>query len=165
VDKQGSTYAAEELRRWKGEHEQWVRDRLREEVPEVGFAELEVVVAALVSGTTSASADFCLLDPGEKMRRNGLTEDVWFELTLGLSKAREVEDFVAHVAMRDAGFPERLKSGFVEEYRRQRADGIDGDALFYGVRDFAGRHPELRRQAAGLAVLAYLFEKCEVFES
>lgn len=165
VDKQESTHTTDDLRAWKRDHERWVCDRLREEVPGVGFAELEVVTAALVNATNEPSADFSVLDPAEKMIRNGLTDRVKFELTLGLSKASEVEGFVVHVEKMNPDFPERLKGRFVEEYRRQRAAGVEGDALFAALASFASTgRSEFRYLAAGRVVLAYLFEKCEVFE-
>lgn len=165
VDKQDSTYKVEDLRGWKRNHEKWVFERLREEVPGVGFAELEVVTAALVNASIASSDDFGVLDPAEKMLRNGLTDRVRFELTLGLSKASEVEAFVVHVGKMDPDFPERLKGRFVEEYRRQRAAGVEGDALFLALASFSSSgRKEFLYLAAGRIVLAYLFEKCEVFE-
>lgn len=165
VDKQDSTYTVDDLKRWKRDHERWVSERLREEVPGIGFAELEVVTSALLRASITPSADFVVLDPAEKMRRNGLTDAVRLELMLGLAKAPEVEAFVVHVGMMDPDFPERLKAGFVQEYRRLRSLGVEGDALFAVLADFsAAGHSEFRYLAAGRAVLAHLFEKCEVFE-
>lgn len=165
VDKQDSTYSISDLRDWKKRHEAWVVDRLKEAVPQVGFAELEVVTRALVAAAALPATDFAVLDPTEKMLRNSLTSRVRFELTLGLSKAHEVEDFVVHVGHFDPDFPERLKSGFVAEYRRLVEVGVGGDSLFSALTSFAASgHGEFRFQAAGLIVLAYLFEKCEVFE-
>ena len=86
-------------------------------------------------------------------------------ITLGLGKFKEVEAFVQHVASIDPTFPERLRDGFVVEYNRLSADGFQGDSLFEGLREFAnGGSTEFRKQAAALAVLVYLFQKCEVFE-
>lgn len=165
VDVRPRTHSEAELRRWKAEHEQWVRASLAQEMPEVGFAELEVVAQALLGTPQPPAADLAVLNPAEKMARNGLTQRVHYELTLGLGKAREVREFVRHVAMRDGDFPERLKTGFIVEYRALRQKGIEGDALFESLRIFAGgRRTQFRQQAAGLAVLAYLFEACEVFE-
>ena len=167
VDEQGSTYTADNIRTWKEDLEQWVRDRLREELPSVGFAELEVVTKGLLAKAPSSfSGDFDLLGPTEKMARNSLQSDsVKFELTLGLSKAREVELFVDDIAKVILEFPENLKQGFVIEYRRLISEGYQGEALYFALRDFAATgSSDFTRQAAGLAVLAYLFEKCEVFE-
>ncbi len=165
VDVQPRSYLETDLRRWKADHERWVRESLAQEMPEVGFAELEIVTGALLGAPQAPAVDLAVLDPAEKMQRNGLTQRVRYELTLGLAKAREVRDFVQHVALRDSAFPESLKTGFLTEYRRLRDQGIGGDALFESLRAFAGgRRREFREQAAGLAVLAYLFEACEVFE-
>lgn len=165
VDKQDSTFRTDDLRAWKRDHERWVVERLREEAPGVGFAELQVVTTALVHAAIAPTSDFTVLDPAEKMLRNGLTDRVRFDLNIGLSKAPEVESFVMHIAKMDADFPERLKAGFLDEYRRQRARGVEGDALFTALASFSSAgHEEFRYLAAGRIVLAYLFEKCEVFE-
>ena len=165
VDKQESSFTPENLKRWKTDHENWVRDQLTEEMTNVGFAELEIVTQGLLSAPALVSEDFRPLAPAEKMARNGLTNLVSFELTMGLSKAAEVKRFVSGVAVIHPDFPERLKAGFVAEYRRRAEVDSEGDALFQGLAEFAamGRR-DLRYRAAGLAVLAYLFEACEVFE-
>jgi hypothetical protein len=165
VDKQDSSFTVEDLRQWKADHERWVTERTREAVPGVGFAELEIVTKALVGAGRTSSSDFKLLDPAHKMAHNGLTDRVKFQLTLGLSKAREVEDFVMDMGKIDVHFPERLKAGFVQEYERYVASKVMGDALYEALASFAsgGQH-DFALQAAGRVVLAYLFEKCEVFE-
>jgi hypothetical protein len=62
-------------------------------------------------------------------------------------------------------FPEKLKSGFLAEYQRLCTAGMTGDALFESLHKFScGNSSDFRKAAAGLAVLSYLFEKCEVFE-
>ncbi len=165
VDKQPNTYTVADLTTWKDDHERWVRVQLAEEMPGVGFAELEILTRGILNFPAPESEEFVSLAPAEKMAQNGLTDRVRFELTMGLSKAREVRSFVAAVARTDPKFPEMLKAGFVNEYRRLKAAGVEGDGLFEGLRDFAalGRR-DFRSQAAGLTVLAYLFEACEVFE-
>ena len=165
VDQQWHSYSTQELEAWKSEHEQWVRERLREQVPGIGFAELEVVAKALLGAGIASTINFTLLDPASKMAKNKLSDNVRFDLTLGLSKAREVEDFVVHVSARDSAFAERLHAGFVNEYNRHRKAGLDGDALFAALAEFAsGGKRDFQSLATGRIVLAYLFEKCEVFE-
>jgi len=131
----------------------------------VTFAELDIVTRAITSQPTPPSLDFEVIDPREKMRRNGLTQQIEFLLTLGLGKAAEVKDFVQYVAYRDAEFPERLRTGFINEYHRLIQEGYYGDSLFEALRIFSCRaSQDFALQAAGLAVLAYLFNICEVFE-
>jgi hypothetical protein len=86
-------------------------------------------------------------------------------VTMGLSVAREVRSYVESVAQIDDAFPERLKVGFLTEYYRLRKEGHAGDSLFDLMCRFAqqGFNGQAKR-AAGLAVLVYLFEACEVFE-
>jgi len=100
-----------------------------------------------------------------KIRKNELSQVSRVTITMGLSLAPLVHQFVEHEAMLDSEYAYRLKSGFLSEYHRLRHDGLHGDALFdtmcafaqRGVRDQAGR-------SAAVAVLVYLFERCEVFE-
>jgi hypothetical protein len=150
----------------KDKHEAWVNDQLAEQLPEVGFAELEVVTRGLLAVPDAPTQDLTVVPPREKMARNGLTRPSEFGLSMGLSKAHEVTAFLNHVAaVQDPDFPERLKAGFVDRYRQSVAAGLAGDALYEAMREFAAppRRP-FPEQAAGLAVLAYLFEACEVFE-
>jgi hypothetical protein len=165
IDGQPHTYSVEVLRKTKTDHEAWVRSSLAQEMTSVSFAELQVVTKAIVSAPSEPVSVFTITDPTQKMIRNQLTDNVRFHLTMGLGKAREVARFVDHVASLDSQFPERLKAGFVTEYSRLRSEGIEGDALFEALRVFASAGSrDFRQQAAGLAVLVYLFEKCEVFE-
>ncbi|MBE3588216.1 MAG: hypothetical protein IMW93_06635 [Thermoanaerobacteraceae bacterium] len=167
VDSQPNTYTADILRSWKTKHEEWVAQQLSENIRKVSFDELEVVCKAIIRNPGPPSKDFALVDPREKMLRNGLTEKVYFLLTLGLGKAREVERFIKNIALLDSDFPERLRAGFVSEYHRLKVEqGFEGDALFTALQEFAsgGYFKNFERVSAGLAVLAYLFEKCEVFE-
>lgn len=84
---------------------------------------------------------------------------------MGLGVVREVRDFVEQEATIDIDFPERLKSGFLEEYYRLRKEGHRGDVLFDLMCQFAQRGmKEQSKRSAGLAVLIYFFESCEVFE-
>jgi hypothetical protein len=63
-------------------------------------------------------------------------------------------------------FTSALINGFVIEYNRLREQEVlVGDALFEGLLEFACRgSSDFKQRAAGLSVLVYLFEKCEVFE-
>jgi hypothetical protein len=43
--------------------------------------------------------------------------------------------------------------------------GLEGDALFYELWNFSSDYsPDFGIRAAGLSVLTYFFDKCEVFE-
>lgn len=54
---------------------------------------------------------------------------------------------------------------FVNEYNRLFMSGVSGNDLFFSFLKFAsGNSQDFTQQAAGLTVLTYFFEKCEVFE-
>jgi len=165
VDGQPNTYTVVELRHWKNEHESWVRQRLSAEIPSITFAELEIVTKGLLAAPLAPDYSFTLITPREKLNRNGLTDRVNLLVTIGFSKVREVADFVNFAGQLYPDFGDQLKAGFVTRYNELRGQGIEGDALFEALHQFAsGASYDFRRQAAGLAVLMYLFEICEVFE-
>jgi hypothetical protein len=165
VDGQPSTYTIAELRGWKVDHENWVRQQLTVAMPAIGFAELEVITKGILATSLPPDASFLLTPPRAKILRNGFSAQLDIYFNMGMSKAKEVADFVSHVSIIDANFPEQLKAGFVQKYDALKKSGLEGDALFESLHEFAsGGSNAFARQAAGLAVLLYLFEKCEIFE-
>lgn len=165
VDGQANTYTIQQLRQWKTDHEQWVQSTLAQEMPNVTFRELEMVTSTITAWPIAVTTDFVLTPPQEKMQRNKLTAKSNFRLSIGLSKAKEVNQFVEHVAALRPNFPEQLTAGFLTEYQNRLQSGLVGDALFEAITDFAsGGSSDFDRKAAGIAVVAYLFEKCELFE-
>lgn len=94
VDIHENTFTVVDLRKWKTDHERWVRESLAAEIPAVGFAELEIVTKALLGAARDPVTTFTITNPALKMTRNDLTERIHFLMTMGLAKAREVEKFV-----------------------------------------------------------------------
>lgn len=164
IDDQPQTYTAEKLYEIKKEHEDWIRKSTESEVINVTFAELNVVTKYLVSGQYKPSDSFQVISPPDKIKKNGLSGEVGALIRMGTIQANQVTDYIDKAP--DIDFGERLKQGFVKEYERlKNADGLKGDDLFMALLDFAsGGSNDFKEKAAGLAVLVYLFEKCEVFE-
>ena len=165
VDKNPNQYTPSVLRKMKRDHENWVQTRLDTASLNIGFKELDTVVKRLVVAPSDVTPSFTLTPLKDKMEKNHLTISIKNRFNLGLSRTIEVNNFVEFLATSDPTFPDRLKAGFVEEYLRLRDEGEFGDDLFLSLFWFAsGNSPDFDHQAAGLAVLVYLFEKCEVFE-
>lgn len=165
VDGQESTFTVDELLRLKRAHEAWVHARLAQAAPNVGFPELEVVCGALQAPPALPALPNPPTAPAEKLSKNRLTREVHTRVLAGLSFFPLVEDYVEMVTRLDDRFPERLRAGFLEKYEDFRQCGLDGDALFAALHDYASSgSSDFTRQAAGLGVLCYLFQKCEVFE-
>ena len=166
IDKQKADFPVDRLYRMKKEHEAKVREALNEAFASVGFPELEEATRWLKQVQPGeATQDFWLIAPEDKLKRNALGSGSRTIVTIGLSVAREVRTYVECVAQTDSDFPERLKVGFLNEYYRLKQEGHVGDSLFDLMCRFAQRGlEEQASRSAGLAVLVYLFEACEVFE-
>ena len=166
IDKQECDFSVQTLLDMKATHECKVRDAMSEAFPDVGFPELEEATQWILQvepGQTSH--DFSLIPPEDKLKKNDLGNNSRYIITLYLSVAREVRSFVESVSQINDDFPERLKAGFLEKYFKLKREGFKGDDLFDLMCRFAQRgFKEQAKRSAGLAVLVYLFEACEVFE-
>lgn len=160
------SYPVDRLQTLKKDHERKVREAVTEAFAGIGFLELEEATQWIMQITLQHATDgFVLIPPEDKIKKNELGNGSRRIVTMGFGVSREVRTFVESVTQVDADFPERLKAGFLEEYYRLKRLGHAGDALFDLMCRFAQRgFKEQVKRSAGLAVLVYLFETCEVFE-
>lgn len=165
VDKQPATHTAEMLRLWKRDTERRVSDALRNAMPQVSFSELERITASLITHNGLPSQDLSVIPPAEKLKKNDLSPITHSYLAIALARADVVRSFIDTFTRIDDSFSTRLRAGFVNEYERLKELGTAGDELFQEMLAFAtsGR-TDLKSHAAGLAILGYYFEACEVFE-
>lgn len=162
IDNDVQEYTVEKLKSIKKKHEQWVAESLRAVMPEITFAELEVIVKYLVAVPISDS-NITVIPPHEKIRRNNLSSEVGNLITTGMIQKKQVEKYLNENP--DYNFSERLRAGFVKKYRELKSDSLEGDALFYALLEFASNSSsDFKMQSAGLSVLTHFFEICEVFE-
>ena len=99
------------------------------------------------------------------LNKNNLSEKISQKVSIGLVKSKEVENFLSNYEGFDPNFSSRLVKGFVDKYLELKNSNITGDTLFDELHVFSSINSEkFKYQAAGLAILVYLFEKCEVFE-
>jgi HNH endonuclease len=165
VDKQAASYPADTLRKWKREIEGRVTDALRNAMPQVDFAELKLITVSLLVHEGSFSQDLTVIPPAEKLKKNQLSHTTHAYLSIALAKASVVRQFIDAFTKLEDTFSARLRSGFINAYETLKRRGITGDELFQEMLSFAtGSKSDLKSQAAGLAILGYYFESCEVFE-
>jgi hypothetical protein len=166
IDKQRKDFSVESIQNFKREHEDTVRVAMTEAFASVGFLELEEATRWIATiQPTSLQGDFSLLPPEAKLKKNDLGNLSRHVITMGLGVVHHVRSYVESVSQVDDEFPRRLKAGFLEEYNRLIKEGYSGDALFELMCAFAQRgFGAQAEKSAGLAVLVYLFEACEVFE-
>ena len=165
IDKVKADWPAATLLQLKENHEKQVRQAMEEAFADVAFPELQNAVSWVAKQAPTANGSFDLIAPDEKIRKNALSNGTRHVIAAGLTSRTTVSDYVEAEAQLDPDFPERLKAGFLEEYYARRKEGHKGDELFELMCAFAQRG--LRQQAdktAGIAVLIYLFEICDVFE-
>jgi len=164
IDGQPNTYTVQKLHEIKLTHEKWIIESIEKEVMNVTFAELSVVTKYLASGQFTPSNSYILIPPKEKIKKNKLSATTEQLIIMGLTQVKQVSHFIENCP--DVEFGERLKQGFVAEYEKLlNDDKLKGDDLFNSLLNFsAGGSNNFTNRAAGLAVLVYLFEKCEVFE-
>lgn len=165
IDKVEADWLTATLQDLKAKHEKQVREAMEVAFADVAFPELQNAVAWVATQAPAADGTFDLVKPDEKIKKNGLSNGSRHIIAAGLTSRATVSDYVEAEAQLDPDFPERLKAGFLEEYYARRKEGHKGDELFELMCAFAQRG--LRRQAdktAGIAVLIYLFEICDVFE-
>lgn len=165
IDKVPADWPTEKLIEIKITHERQVRQAMELAFSDVAFPELQNAVAWVSNQPPVTNGSFDLTAPEEKIEKNELSNGSRHIITAGLMSRDTVAAYVEAEAQLDADFPERLKSGFLEEYFKRRKEGSKGDELFELMCAFAQRG--MRKQAdrtAGVAVLVYLFEICDVFE-
>ncbi len=82
---------------------------------------------------------------------------------MGLSGVGTIEDYINRNP--DANFGNRLTNVVASHYQQLKSQNIDPVDIFYSLWDVAnGNHDDFKYKAAGLGILVYSFEKCEVFE-
>lgn len=164
IDTQRNSYTVEILLVMKREHETWIKSSTAEALGAVTFVELQAVTSRILMTPSFTPISFTITLPDEKIIKNDL-QSVRDIISMGLALESEVRHYIEAATITDADFLERLKSGFLKEYTKHWIAGKRGAALFDALNNFAsGGSSDFKSRAAGLAVLSYLFERCEVFD-
>jgi hypothetical protein len=164
IDKDENEYTVEKLRQVKKEHEKWIQDSLRTQIADITFAELDVILKYLMAVPVPIKDEaITVIPPGKKIKKNELSVGVGNLITMGMMQAKLVENYLNKHP--DTQFADRLRAGFVKKYEELRKQMMNGDILFFELLDFASINSmEFKQITAGLSVLVYFFEKCDVFE-
>jgi hypothetical protein len=165
IDMQGNTYTTDQIRGWKTEHENKFSEMIEDVIPDVSFKELQIVTDAILAKHAPVSGRFTLTAPIDKMKKNDLTIDSSYLITMGLGQSREVSEYIKEASVLMPKFIEELIAGFKNKYDELIMEDYLGDDLFNQMHRFAcNGNGKASVKAAGLAVLVHLFETCEVFE-
>jgi hypothetical protein len=129
----------------------------------LGFNDLKVVLERIATLPDPPMTDVKDV-PAGKIEANALSESVSHLLKEGMVKAHLVENFFSQ--WHDETLGDRLAEAFKVEYRRLRDNGLVPNQIFADLQSWAGGGyrgvPE--HELAVLTVIAYYFERCDIFE-
>ena len=132
---------------------------------DLGYDDLEAVLQHIQMGPHDDPNDIREVSPG-KIKANLLSSSCEDFLKIGMRKFRLVEGFFRD--WRDPNYEQKLANAFKEKYLeyKNRSPLVHPDIIFAKLEEWAGgtetRPPN--EKAAILAVLAYFFDKCVIFE-
>lgn len=98
----------------------------------------------------------------DKLEKNALSDESGLMLRIGRRKSSLVDTFFHKSPRPDLG--ERIAEAFRLRYAELKALDLPVDTIFKHLQDYAGFNGEPKRQGAALAVLAYFFDSCDIFE-
>ena len=128
----------------------------------LGFKDIQIIIESLAS-KAFPSGVFIRDVPPRKIEGNDLSESVAILIKNGMTKTVLVSDFLQ--AWHDETLGERLAEAFRAEYARLRGT-LHPNRIFSELQTWVGGNeigtPE--HQIAVLTVLAYFFERCDIFE-
>lgn len=103
--------------------------------------------------------------PATKLSYNALGRNVEILLKAGMMKSMMVREYLARSLNKELG--SRVAATFNAEYKRLANNSIDAVEIFDHLRRFAVGPcgADANADVASLAVLAYLFEECDIFEN
>jgi len=129
----------------------------------LGFVDLKLVLERIAVLPFSPMTDVKDV-PAGKIEANALSEATSRLLKEGMGKSRLVDTFFSR--WHDETLGERLAKAFNAEYRRLRDDQVAPNQIFAELQSWAGG--DLRgtqeHELAVLTIIAYYFERCDIFE-
>jgi hypothetical protein len=136
----------------------------RQDFDRLTFEPLAKVLAAIRGHDPEPLDNIEPVSP-QKLEANALSAAAADYLRLGRQREHLVQQyFEAHP---NPTFGEQVAAAFRDEYRRLRDEGLDANAIFAALQELAGgsTRGDPGHEAAVLAVMSYLFERCDIFEA
>lgn len=143
--------------------ESWLGHAPTEETrTKLGFKDIQVVLESLAGKAPTSAASVRDVPPG-KIEANDLSESVETLIRNGMTKARLVFDFLE--TWHDETLGERLAVAFRAQYARLRGK-MHPNEIFSELQAWVGGNVRgtAEHEMAVLTVMAYYFERCDIFE-
>lgn len=133
----------------------------RRDIVDLGLESLSPVLDQIAAMEPNPEPDL-RPPPADKIDRNMLSENVAILLRAGMSRVDLVKKYFRVQPERK----DEIAESFRHRYNEVRSDGLTPDDIFVHLQRHAtgdGVSPPAR-QSAALAVLAFFFEECDIFE-
>ncbi len=132
---------------------------------QLGFEDIRLVLEEIQARSLPPDQVPAVVQPG-KIKANSLSDDVATLLWAGSSRAFLVKDFFD--SWHDETYGERLQKSFRDKYLelKQQIPALHPNSIFDELHAWAGgpSRTSAAREMAVLAVLAYFFDSCDIFE-
>lgn len=129
----------------------------------LGYDEIQTVLKEVIIGEPNDDADLTPVSV-EKLHFNEISTDVENLIRGGMRKSYLVQQYFEQCY--DPGFGEKNATAFKKRYLDLKSAGLSPNLIFKQLQEFVGgscrRGPE--SESAILAVLAYFFEQCDIYE-
>ena len=168
IDYQLEFHTVQYLKKAKHAHESSCDRAVHHALGQIGFPELEIV-CTIVSDMDEVSGPVDLPLPiDEKIQLNQLSSTTADLIRDGLAQSGRVAEFVEFQGRVSNGFGTRLSSHFKALYFGALSLGLMPDLVFDDIvaraQENSGPTDAPKRRAAALSVVAFFFERCEIFE-
>lgn len=127
----------------------------------LAYSDLQPVIDAIAQGTPDYTQEPRAPSP-HKLEHNKLSVEAADLLRAGRRKERLVQSLIDSQSNPQQG--ERIAQTFREKYAQLKALGLSPDSIFHHLHRLVGTSGTPQQMAAGLAVLSYFFERCDIFE-
>lgn len=130
----------------------------------IGFEDLVVVLETIAGQQPPKNINLRPVSR-EKLWANALSDHVEMMLKAGMRKVSQVERFFAQY--HNPVFGDEIAAAFQNQYQELKDANNSPDIIFVKLQEFAGgvQRGSPQHEAAVLAVMAYLFERCDIFEN
>lgn len=131
----------------------------------IGFDEIRIVLEDIATRELPPSHPVTSVDPG-KLQANRLSSNVQALLTAGMSKAPLVKQFFDEWP--EPTYGERMAKAFATRYAELKSGTppLHPNEIFHELQQWTGgeKPKSCAQLAAVLAVIAYFFERCDIFK-
>ncbi|EQB67160.1 MAG: hypothetical protein AMDU1_APLC00104G0001 [Thermoplasmatales archaeon A-plasma] len=136
----------------------------KRDVTSVNYTNIKKVVANIARGLDLHDQ---VMNPvsSDKLNINNLSSSVRSLLTIGMAKSDAVNQYFSK--HHDPQLGDEIANTFKAKYEELKTMRLEPDLIFAKLQEFTyGRWvTEPKDQVAALAILAYLFERCDIFEN